>query len=236
MNNHEMIFVARDIRFSFLYILSANIVALFDRKSFYNRFCTDNGIEGKNAAKKYLPQKYLVEHSRIERFGKSRDRIIARAYLDFYNKSLNTNYAIAGAEKDIASQKALIKEYEDQLLETKKRAMQEKDAAEAIHLQSVVSNLATSIKNQKNILTQKEDYYADLLGIRINNEENWIAQLKQIEDEVDACIMNFIRKLGRRVVRKMSFSNFYYITPTYSDKVKDIKENGIRNATGSNKK
>lgn len=234
MDYEKLMFVAKDIRFGFFYILFLNFVAFIDRRSFYKRFCNDNSIQENAINKKYLPNKYLVEHDRILRLGKSRDRIIAQIYQEYKNKSLNTEYAINLATKDIAEKEKEIEDYQKTLLETKKKASSEKDPAEAIYLQSVVSNLDTSIKNQKIVLQEKEGHYAELLGVKVNNDDNWENQLKQIEDEVDACTMNFIRRLGRKVNKKLGFSNFYYVVPEYSEKVKQIKE--MTHASSSNKK
>jgi hypothetical protein len=235
-NYNELVFVAKDIRFNFLYIFSNNIVAFFDRKGYYRKFCADNGITNELAAKKYLPHRYLVQHPRIERFGKSRDRIIVQLFIDYQNKSLNTDYAIRNTEKKINEQKDTIREYESQLNEFEKRLKNENDAAEKIYLQSTISNLGTTIKNQKLVLEGMEDQHAEYLGIQINNEENWTQQLKQVEDEVDSCINDFIRKLCKKITRKLSYINFEYIKPEYSDKVKDIKGVGAANASSKNKK
>ena len=88
----------------FFYILFLNLVAFIDRRSFYKRFCNDNSIQENAINKKYLPNKYLVEHDRILRLGKSRDRIIAQIYQEYKNKSLNTEYAINLATKDCSNE------------------------------------------------------------------------------------------------------------------------------------
>lgn len=235
-NYNDLIFVAKDIRFNHFYILSAKLSAFFDRKSYYKKFCSDNGIVDEKAAKKYLPSRYLVEHTRINRFGKSRDRIIAQAYIDFQNKSLNTDYAIKETERSLEEQKGVIAEYKANLSATKKRLETEKDPAEKIYLQGMIWNITTSIKNQEIALRNIESDYSELLGIEINNDENWKQQLKQIEDEVDNCIVDFIRSLCRRITRRLSYVNFEYVKPEYSEKVKAIKGIEVKNAPNKNKK
>lgn len=236
MKYEELMFVAQDIRFGTLYILTGKIVAFFDRRSFYRKFCNDNSIRQNASNKKYLPSRYLVEHDRITRFGKSRDRIIAQVYLKYTEKAENTEYAIKKLVEALHEQEGTIKKYESDLEVIKKKAAQEKNPAEAIYLESVASNIDTSIKNQKLHLKEMEERFAELQGIKINNQENWDNQLKQIEDEVDICITDFIRALTKKVKRKLDFSNFYYITPEYSEKVKLIKGASTSHASSTNKK
>ena len=217
----EYIFPVESIKLSLPIRIKNFTVSVFGARNFYKKFCAKNGIDLplRKDVKWSLPEDYMVEHNRIEQLAASRDRIISAFHEKYIQTQASLDVAVGAMRQKVAHQENYLEMEREKLAQYKSQKQKTKDASELIFLESKINSQKSLIKNQEFTLNEISAELAQLESIEELNFENWNDQLKNIEDEITSQTYKFILRLGRIVTRKLSYSDFKYIKPEYSEKV-----------------
>ena len=226
MANNEInisyyIYPVKRIKLSLPIRIKNFISATASANTFYRKFCKKNGIDLplRRDIRWSLPEDFIVEHNRLEQLGASRDRIISAFYEKYIQKQSELEVALGAEQQKSLQQEAYVKTEEERLKNYVSDRKKTKDPQEIIYLDAKIKSQDSLVKNQKYIYNEQLAELARLASIDALNYENWNDQLKNIEDEIVDASYKFILRLGRKVTKKLSFSDFKYSKPDYSEKV-----------------
>ena len=224
-------FVARDIELSVLNKIRYYFVGISERRSFFRKFCADNGIELpiRQDFKNSLPDEYCVVNARIDQLAKIRDSAIVEAWGVYGVFRDRLNARIAYYEAAIANQEQYLCNEKERLSRSRANYKVEKDPQQQIWLQSKIGEIKAKIENQNTELLRLCGVRDELTILCKKNESSWKQQLTLIESKIEDETIKFIKNLGRRVIKKIAFSDFIYAKPDYSDQAKKIIE-GVKRA------
>lgn len=217
----KYIFSAKDITLSMPIRIRNYLIATFGANDFYRRFCKKNGIDLplRNDVHWSLPEEYNVEHVVIDRLGESRDRIISAFHEIYVQTQSDLEDATAAQKRRVESQEKYLELERAKLEQYISDRQKSKDAQELIFLDSKIKTQESLVSNQEFLLDEMEAELSRYESVEEINFENWNDQLKNIEDEITSETFKFIMRLGRKVKKKLSYSEFQYIKPEYSEKV-----------------
>ena len=221
MNIGNYVFPVEAIKLSLPIRIKNVLVSFFGAGGFYKKFCKKNGIDLplRKDVHWSLPEYYIVEHNRIEQLAASRDRIISAYHGKYIETQSSLDDAIEAEKHKVAQQEKYIEAESDCYKRMDESLKKSKDPQEIIYLESRLEAQKSLIANQEFVLNEMMAELAQLESIEELNFENWNDQLKNIEDEITSTTYKFILRLARKVNRKLSFTEFKYIKPEYSEKV-----------------
>ena len=221
MNLGDLIYPVEAIKLSLPIRIKNFCIAFFGANNFYRKFCKKNGIDLplRNDVHWSLPEDYIVEHNRLDQLGASRDRIISAYHGKYIETQERLDNALTAARHKVEQQVNYVEIEKENLERIKTELEKSKDPQEKIFLESRRGTQKSLVANQEYVLNEMQAELAQLDSIEELNFENWNDQLKNIEDEITSASYKFILRLARKVNRKLSYSEFKYLKPEYSEKV-----------------
>lgn len=220
----KLVYRLKDVDFSLFVRLKNYFSAMHGRKKVFIRFCSKNGISLPiHSDHSYrMPKEYLIEHSRIERFGVIRDRIVVELYRDYKSKMANLENQISIIEDKIRLQKEYLAAERRRLESEKKQLASSKDPLQKIWLESNIDSQSVKIDNQMSVLGRLEGTRDSLIEIRHSNKKTWKRQLEDIEKTMRALTQKFVDRITRKIVVNFHFTDFTYVLPDYNKRVKEL--------------